>query len=48
MQNTIKPEDFFTQENIGEKRYTIQKLNGWDAWDGWTLILNMIGTIFNT
>ena len=46
MQGSIKPEDFFTQETIGGKRYTIQKLNGWDAWDGWTLILNMIGPIF--
>lgn len=46
MQNTIKPEDFFTQETIGGKRYTIQKLNGWDAWDGWTLILSTIAPIF--
>ena len=46
MQNSIKPEDFFTQEVIGGKRYTIQKLNGWDAWDGWALILKMIGPVF--
>lgn len=42
----LKPQEFFTQKEIGGKRYTIQKLSGWDAWDGWALILEMIGPIF--
>lgn len=46
MQGSMKPEDFFTQNVIGGKRYTIQKLNGWDAWDGWALILKIIGPVF--
>lgn len=42
----FKPESFYTQETIGGKRYTIQKLNGWDAMDGWLLIMEMIGPVF--
>jgi len=42
----FKPEEFFTQDTIGGKRYNIQKLNGWDAMDGWLLVLETIGPVF--
>lgn len=51
MSNTLQggapnPEDFFKQKVIGGKRYGIQALSGWVAWDGWTLILETIGPVF--
>lgn len=46
MSNILNPEDFFKQKQIGGKRYSIVALNGWDAWDGWTLILETVAPVF--
>lgn len=40
------PADFFTQKEINGKRYTINKLGGWDAYDGFTLIMKIVGPVF--
>ena len=48
MNNTqdFNPSEFFNQKEIGGSRYTITALNGWDAWDGWTLILETVAPVF--
>lgn len=38
--------DFMNQKEISGSRYNIQALNGWDAWDGWAIILEMIAPVF--
>lgn len=44
--NTVNPADFFKQKKIGNRRYSIVALSGWDAWDGWTLILETVAPVF--
>lgn len=44
--NIPNPEDFFKQKEIGGKRYSINSLSGWEAWDGWTLILETVAPVF--
>lgn len=43
---TVNPADFFKQKTIGGKVYTIKALDGWTAWDGWTLILETVAPVF--
>ena len=46
LNGAVNPADFFKQKEIGGKRYTIQALDGWTAWDGWTLILQTVAPVF--
>jgi hypothetical protein len=46
MQNTINPEQFFSSKTINGKRYSIQPMPVWTAWNGWTLILKTIAPVF--
>ncbi len=39
-------DDFFATKEIGGKKYSIQSLDGWVAWDGWTLILETVAPVF--
>jgi hypothetical protein len=44
--NIPNPADFFNQKEIGGDRYNITALNGWDAWDGWTIIMETVAPVF--
>lgn len=46
MNQQLDPANFFKQKQIGGKRYSICALNGWDAWDGWTLIMETVAPVF--
>lgn len=43
---TFDTTGFFNTKQIGGRNYTIQALAGWDAWKGWTLILETVAPVF--